>query len=526
MTASLAPDAQQQDEVFAFLMDPATHGGAPVTRIDTHAASVFLAGARALKVKRAVRFPFLDYSTLAKRKEACDEELRVNRPFAPLIYRRAVAITRRDGGPLVIGGDGTPVEWAVEMARFDERLTLDHVAEAGEIGPDLARDIADAIAASHAAASAAPAAPWIDSIPVIVARNTAVFRGAAGLAPDEIDALDAASRAAFTRAQEVLARRGRQGHVRRCHGDLHLSNLVLIDGKPVLFDAIEFDPAIASVDVLYDLAFPLMDLLHYGQPEAANGVLNRYLATTAEDHLDALSLLPLFLSMRAAIRAHVLLARIDQNAGDGSGIRRAALDYFALACRLIAPPQPCLIAVGGLSGTGKSVLARALARFVAPEPGAAVLRSDVVRKRLFGVAETERLPAAAYGTDTTARVYDGLAARAARVLAQGHSVIVDAVFARSAERSQIVAIARDMRVPFTGLFLTADLATRMRRIGGRTGDASDATADLARQQEDYDIGSLDWAMVDASGTPDETLARGRDALAASGQRTPAREAGP
>jgi aminoglycoside phosphotransferase family enzyme/predicted kinase len=522
MTVSLGPDQARQEKVFAFLMDPATHGGAPVTRIDTHAASVFLAGTRALKVKRAVRFPFLDYSTLAKRKEACDEELRINRPFAPDIYRGVVPVTRRNDGSFVIGGDGMPVEWAVDMERFDERLTLDHVAEAGPLAPDLARDIADAIAASHAVAPAVAAAPWIDSIPVIVARNTAVFR-AAGLAAHETDALDAASRDAFTRAKEVLARRGRQGHVRRCHGDLHLSNLVLIGGKPVLFDAIEFDPAIASVDVLYDLAFPLMDLLHYDQAEAANIVLNRYLATTPEDHLDALSLLPLFLSMRAAIRSHVLLARLDQGARDSSGIRHAALGYFALACRLIAPPQPRLIAVGGLSGTGKSVLARALARFVAPEPGAVVLRSDVVRKRLFGVVETERLPAAAYSTETTARVYDGLADRAARILAQEHSVIVDAVFARDAERSRVAAIARDMKVPFTGLFLTADLATRTRRIGSRVGDASDATSDLARQQEDYDIGSLDWTMVDASGTPDETLARSRAALATSPRATPADE---
>lgn len=519
MTFSLAQNQPQQDEVFAFLADPATHGGEPVKRIDTHAASVFLAGPRALKVKRAVRFPFLDYSTLAKRKEACEEELRINRPFAPNIYRRVVPIARRADGPLVIGGDGVPVEWAVEMARFDERLTLDHVAEAGSLAADIARDLADAIAASHTVAPAVSAIPWIDSIPVIIARNTAVFR-AAGVAAQDTDALDAASRAAFTRARELLDRRGRQGHVRRCHGDLHLSNIVLIDGKPVLFDAIEFDPAIASVDVLYDLAFPLMDLLHYDQFEAANLVLNHYLATS-EDHLDALSLLPLFLSMRAAIRAHVLLARLEQ--GAGGGIRRAALDYFALACRLILPPQPRLIAVGGLSGTGKSVLARMLARFVAPEPGAVVVRSDVVRKHLFGVSETERLPAVAYGAEMTARVYDGLADRAARILAQGHSVIVDAVFARDAERSRIAAIAQGMKLPFTGLFLTADLATRTRRIGGRTGDASDATSDLARQQEDYDIGSLDWAIVDASDTPDETLARSRAALAASPRSMPAGE---
>jgi len=222
-----------------------------------------------------------------------------------------------------------PVEWAVEMARFDERLTLDHVAEAGEIKPDLARDIADAIAASHAIAPLAPAAPWIDSIPVIVARNTAVFR-TAGLAVHETDALDGASHAAFIRGRELLERRGRQGHVRRCHGDLHLSNLVLIDGKPVLFDAIEFDPAIASVDVLYDLAFPLMDLLHYRQPEAANVVLNRYLATTpvgSPRRAVAGAAVPVD---ARAIRAHVLLARLDQAplTAEASGARRSIISRW------------------------------------------------------------------------------------------------------------------------------------------------------------------------------------------------------
>ena len=156
------PTAPSQEAIFAFLSDPATHGGAPVKRIDTHAASVFLAGERALKVKQAVRFPFLDYSTLDKRKAACEAELEVNRPFAPELYRRVVPITRAADGTLALGGDGTPVEWAVEMRRFDETATLDHLADAGKLDATLADALGRAVAAAHALAPPVAAEPWID----------------------------------------------------------------------------------------------------------------------------------------------------------------------------------------------------------------------------------------------------------------------------------------------------------------------------------------------------------------------------
>ena len=275
MTASTSADSRMQESVFAFLTDPATHPH--VHRIDTHAASVFLEGDRALKIKRAVRFPYLDYSTLAKRKAACDEEIRINRPFAPQIYRRVVPITQDDDGSMSIDGNGTPVEFAIEMTRFDERQTIDHLAEAGALDPDLVDAIADAIAASHDIAPLAPAEPWINSIPGIIEGNTAAFRAAACFPAADIDDLREASLSAFRRIRGLLEQRGRQGYVRRCHGDLHLANIVLIDHKPVLFDAIEFDPTIASVDVLYDLAFPMMDFIRYGRHAAANALLNRYL---------------------------------------------------------------------------------------------------------------------------------------------------------------------------------------------------------------------------------------------------------
>jgi len=505
-----------QEQIFALLSDPATHGGASVRRIDTHAASVFLAGNRAYKVKRAVRFPFLDYSALPQRKAACEAELTVNRPFAPEIYLGVVPITRADG-ELALRGDGEPVEWAVMMHRFDENATLDRLADEGRIDLALADALARTVAAAHARTPAVEAEPWIDALARFIEQNDMAFRAA----PELFTASDAAiltdaSGAALGRLGPLLRARGAQGLIRRGHGDLHLGNIALIDGKPIPFDAIEFDPLIAAGDVLYDLAFLLMDLIERGLKQAANVVLNRYLAETCRDSdLDALAALPLFMSLRAAIRAKVMAARLDTAAaGERNSIATAARSYFRLACALIAPAPRQLIAVGGLSGTGKSLLGRLLAADIPPLPGAVLLRSDVERKLLFGAHETERLPAPSYSAEATAKVYASLCAKADRIVAAGHSVIVDAVFARPGERGGIEQIASSRRIGFRGLFLTADLATRMARVGARIGDASDADASVARQQETYDLGVLTWAPVDASGTPDEVLRHALSALAA------------
>jgi len=503
-----------QEQVFALLSNPATYGGETVRRINTHAASVFLVGSRAFKVKRAVWFPYLDYSTLEKRKAACEAELEVNKPLAPKLYRRVVAIAEEPSGVLALDGTGRPVEWAVEMSRFDETRTLDRLAETDALDALLAVKLGRAVAAAHGPAPAAEAERWIAALAGFIEQNDVELRGDPDLFPAaQVERLSNAARQSLKTIGPLLARRGELGFIKRLHGDLHLGNIALIDGEPVLFDAIEFDTMVASGDVFYDLAFLLMDLVERELGEAANVVLNTYLNETGRaEHLDGLRALPLFLSVRAAIRAKVTAARLRNAPDERAAIACQAQAYFNLARRLIAPATPVLIAIGGLSGTGKTVLARALAPRLAPAPGAVLLRSDTERKVLYRVEETERLAQEAYAPAVTEKIYEILLDKAARVLRAGHSAVVDAVFARRDQRAGIEALAVGANIRFVGLFLTADLATRLARVGRRADDASDADGAIVRQQEEYDLGAVTWQRIDASRTPAQTLRQALNAL--------------
>jgi uncharacterized protein len=258
-----------------------------------------------------------------------------------------------------------------------------------------------------------------------------------------------------------------------------------------------------------------MDLVERNLTPAANIVFNRYLVEAKRDeNFDAPAALPFFLSMRAAIRAKVTAARLAHaKPDDRAEIEHTARKYFNFARHFIAPAKPVMVAVGGLSGTGKSLLARALAPALAPAPGAVVIRSDVERKALFGKSEFEPLPQDAYTAEVTARVYGAITEKARRTVAAGHSAILDAVFARPGERAQAERTATMSGARFEGLFLETDVTTRARRAAARERDASDANADVARAQETYDLGDLTWHRVDASGTPDETLQRAKAVVA-------------
>ena len=506
-----------QAEVVALLRDPASYGHDvnTVEVIETHGALIFLAGAEVYKIKKAVRFPYLDFSTLAKRRRACRREIEINRPAAPMIYRGTVAITREDDGHLEIGGEGEPVEWAVHMARFAQDRILKRLAGAGPFSDDLMNRLADVVAAWHRHARPAYTDDGDRRIKAIVDNLKSVFGDAARI----IDGGDArtfadASGRQWRRAQTCLAERGRDGYIRRCHGDLHLDNIVLIDNRPVLFDAIEFDETIATVDVLYDLAFLLMDLDQCGQRAAANRILNRYLQLSGEPgDLRGLIALPLFLGCRAGVRAMVALDRANQQPARARGeFHRKARRYFGAACRYLAPPSPVLVAIGGFSGTGKTTLAHALAPWIAGVPGALHLRSDVERKSLAGVDELTRLDPGHYRPETGARVYERLILKAEIALRAGHPVIVDAVFSTVEERTAIAAVAEDAGVAFTGLWLSAEKARLISRVAGRRGDASDATADVVRAQIARGAGPVSWAVIDAGDDAGATLGRAAEML--------------
>ena len=525
MAAEATAGERAQAEVVAFLSDPASYTPPPerVERMETHGALVFLAGEEAWKIKRAVRFPYMDFSTLARRKAACAREMEINRRLAPELYLGSVPITRRRDGRLELGGAGEPVEWAVRMRRFDQSALLSRMAEAGALSSGIVRELADAVAESHRTApvaAGADGAPRMERLIAIVGATLAEVEAVLETAP--LRQLDERMAKQMQRAASILDQRAADGSVRRCHGDLHLNNIVLWRGRPTLFDAIEFDEDLATVDTLYDLAFLLMDLDLRGQRDAANAVLNRYLwRSGAELDLRGLEALALFLGLRAAIRAMVTAERAEQRERETAArerdtrLRNEALRYRDAALAYLAPAGPRLIAVGGLSGTGKSTLARALAPAAGPAPGAVHLRSDLERKALLGVEEKTRLDPAAYTEVARARVYAVLCEKAARTLAAGHAAVVDAVFIDPGERTQIEAVAAHAGVPFAGLWLEAPAADLVARVEARRGDASDATGKVVHRQLARDIGALSprWTPVDAGGDAAATLEAARALLA-------------
>jgi predicted kinase len=308
--------------------------------------------------------------------------------------------------------------------------------------------------------------------------------------------------------------RRKTGYVRECHGDLHLGNIVLWAGRPTLFDAIEFSEELACIDVMYDLAFLLMDLWHRALPQHANTVLNTYLGVTRD--FDGLAALPLFLSCRAAIRAKTTAtaAALQVDSGRQREMTIRAREYLALAGHLLQPHSPTLVAIGGLSGSGKSTLARALAPSIGAVPGAVLLRSDEVRKRLWGVTPLTKLGAAAYTPDMSTRVYETLAGDAEAVARTGHSVVVDAVFARAADRLAIERAARAAGVAFAAVWLDAPERILVERITARGPDVSDADAEIVRMQCAQSAGDVRWSSVAADADRDQVLAGARASLRA------------
>lgn len=509
------PDASQEDTL-AFLLDPAAWGepaGAEIAVHRTHISIVLLAGARALKLKRAVRLPYLDFSTPALRLAACDRELELNRRTAPRLYRRVRRITRDADGRLALDGAGVLVDAVLEMDRFDDDCLLDRVARRGGLTALMAERLAGAIARFHAAESPAPGG-GADAMAAVLDANRQAFAHAGVLDPAAVAALDEALRQRLSRLAPLLDARAAAGLVRRCHGDLHLRNICLLDGEPTLFDCLEFSDALATIDVLYDLAFLLMDLCHRKLPDMANVVFNRYLDAWGDS--GGVALLPFFMAVRAQVRAHVEAAQSrgdderDDNGGSHAGQARAYLD---LSRTLLRHPPARLIVVSGPSGSGKSTTAAAIAGRLGALPGARVISSDRVRKRLHGVDARTALPPDAYRPEVSRRVYDAMVSEAELLLAQGWTVIADAVFNHPESRLRIEDCARQAGVPLRCLWLTAPPEVLRARVAARRNDPSDADPSVLERQLARTTPPAHWIHVDADGTVDEVAGR---ALAAAG----------
>ncbi len=511
-----------QPEVIAFLMAPESYPGVSgeVRRIDTHCAMVFLAGEYAYKLKRAVKLPYLDFSTPELRRQVCERELEINQPSAPSLYQAVVPVTRDEtSGGLAIGGSGTPVDWLVVMHRFDQDALLDQVALAGQLDAGLTVRLARMVERFHRHAPVIADAHWLDSLERVLQDLDATLGGiqarAAGL---RLDSYLASLTAGFEAARPLLTKRQTAGLVRRCHGDLHLKNIVLLDGEPALFDALEFDEALATIDVLYDLAFLLMDLWHRGMPAPSNLLLNHYFERDPSPiEWKGLALMPLFLSLRAAIRAMVGLHGLEFKGAWAqveamTEIRR----YVTLAGACLRPSPPRLIAIAGFSGTGKTTVARAVAPSIGAVPGAIHLRSDVERKLMHGVPPEQHLGAAAYTGAVTQEVYRRLFAKAERVLATGHSVIVDAAFLTDVRRAGAGILAERAGAVFEGLWLEADPAQLLARVAAREGDASDADEHVIADQLRTASPPSDWRRISARGELAETVEGAVAALNAGG----------
>lgn len=481
----------------AFL-DGSTWGapGARVEHVETHAAHVFLVGERAYKIKKAVKYPYLDFSSVEKREAVLARELETNRIFAPDIYLHVARVLDE---PVLV------------MRRFRGDDLLAERLKRGPMPPDLSRALARAVADSHRAAPRRDVA------------GAGVMRGlvnqlsqAFAASPDVFERCDAERFATeatghLARLAPLLDARSGKGLVRRCHGDLHSGNIVVIGERPLLFDCIEFSEEIATIDVLYDLAFLLMDLVHRGQGQGANRLFNHYLnMRRAEEDLSGLAALPLFLAIRAGVRALVTADRMHTaESGGQAKARDEARSYLRNALAELQPVPPRLICIGGLSGTGKSTLADALAPTVGSIPGAVLVRSDVERKVMAGVAETEKLPFDSYTPQASQHVYEAAFARAATALRVGHAVILDAVFSKPEERRAAEQVARDTGAAFTGLWLEAKPAQMKARVAQRHDDASDADIAIVEKQMLRGTGEVGWHHIDAGGGPADTLARAK-----------------
>lgn len=495
--------------------------------IETHISWLVLRDDDVFKIKKPVDLGFLDFSTLEARKYFCEEEIRLNRRTAPHIYRDIIAIGGSPEDPVLGAEDGAAIEYAVHMNRFDDSRLLDGLAEAGAIDADTIDALADAIAAFHAGIT--------DVTPVADADRARHGAAYAVRAPvmdnftslEELDHDPADARVLrslrawvepeFERLAGTFDRRYADGFVRECHGDLHLGNIFMEDGRAVLFDCIEFNPDLRHIDVASDIAFTVMDLANVGLPEYSRRLLNEYLARTGD--YGSVQVMDWYLVYRAMVRAKVAAIRARQH--DGADAHHECRHYLELAQDFTRPRQPAVILMCGLSGTGKTTVARELAATL----DAIHVRSDVERKRLFGLdltASSHDTGKDIYTAQATAQTFERLASLARETERWRRPVIVDATFIERHLRAKFADVADELGVPWAIVECTASEDTVRQRLAGRTGDASEAGIAQYQDQrarfESFDEHEAPRVVEFDTEADDDTLAERVTACLRNGRR--------
>ena len=478
----------------AALRDPAVypHRVDTVEVIETHISSVLLAGEYAYKLKKPVNLGFVDFSMLARRRHFCEEEIRLNRRSAPTLYLDIVPIARsRSSSSLRIDSDGTVIDYAVRMRRFARNARLDHMADLGTLDAALIDQLATAIAAFHARGDSAPADRTFGAPDEIRLWTMANLRELQRLTADPsqrhlIERLAHWTEAEFTLRAPVFAERRAAGCVRECHGDLHLGNLVLIEGRPVPFDCIEFNPQLRFIDVISDVAFTWMDLIAHGLPRLAWRLLNGYLESTGD--YAGLATLRFYAVYRALVRGKVAMIRRNQSSASAPerGIdEQACARYLVVAETLTQELHRNMVLTCGVTGSGKTTVSQLLLESL----GAVRVRSDVERKRLSDIAVTDHqhigIDTRLYDATTTRRTYEQLMRTATVIVDAGFAAIVDATFLHHGDRQMFRQLAERLGAQPTIVVCEAPADTLRARVAARAAhgtDASDATLEVLAHQ--------------------------------------------